>query len=129
MHKIFPKMFVYSQDDKNVWMNMAVLLPKFFMITRLPWIEKQVTPPGYLILNLKSDFALFLLQGDWWQYESGRRKQGFHDGDKFSIKWLSALKTFSPEKGNYSSHEFSNFPICYWRSLRKLSSLCPASGI
>ena len=113
----------------NVSMNMVALLPIF------SWLRYEVG------LNWKTvnTSRIFCIEFREWifphfyhrvtdrrQDEPGWKNPGFLDGAKFSIKYLSALKTFLLQKGNYSSYEFWNFPICYWRHL---GILCSDRGV
>ena len=54
-------MFVYSQDDKSFYKCLNEYGGTFTKIydygTRLAWIENQLIPPGYFVLNSESDFA------------------------------------------------------------------------
>ena len=44
--------------------------------TRLAYIEKQLIPPGYFVLNSERGFAphFYHRVTDSWQYEPGRQK-------------------------------------------------------
>ena len=54
-------MFVYSQDDKSFYKCLNEYGGTFTNIydhdTRLAWIEKQLIPPGYFVLNSETNFA------------------------------------------------------------------------
>ena len=64
--------------------------------TRLAYIEKQVIPPGYFVFNSERGFAHISTTGSQadGSMNLGDRNESFLMVQKFSIKYLSAMKTF-----------------------------------
>ena len=89
--KFYPKMFVYSQDDKSFYKNLTEYgdtFTKMFMITIQGCHESENNTSRIFGIEfrgwLRSHF--YHKVTDWWQHEPGRWKQEFLDGVKFSRK-------------------------------------------
>ena len=98
--------------------------------TRLVWIEKQLIPPGYSILNSETDFAYILPQGHWlmavWTWAAETRAFWWC---QIFRKIIICIKNFFISKRQLFFLWVLEFPNLLLMTLGKLSVLCPESGL